>query len=521
MKTFRTFAFAAAFLFALAAAASAAQSYIDLLTDDITAEANDIFDNRLAVPSADKIKIGLYRFKDFTDKYQSDATTIRKLLFGKLSMSNRLRPISLDTFDGVYDSLYPYRTIDELTQEQLIQLGKHADVDYIFSAKITFQDNRPVLEMCVFNARKGILLFTPVFPFDRTAAPSVSPAQTKPAETKPAEPKPADTKPKTDANANKETPDKETSAPLETTPDKPVFFTGAIPKYSVVDFLPVNIDNDPKPEVVFLTTSSMDVIKLNGTKASSFWGSEYKKSFPRRGLAGTIFARQSGGKTTMFVSMNVFSGSIVYQWEGGNPVRKRNLDSFIADIDPVSGGALTSQYVKGKITFSGANTAIIDSLGDNGKKYPVKPPSDYLAGCIVEYQKAAPDLSTIAVVDESGRIKVIRGGAAKPLVETEPRAGGALDCWRGPVTGNTYMLSSTLNSSKDAVLILALKKKGKDYVIDKQWSSTLFDGAITKVRFYDMNGDGRPEVLGTLEKPAGSAPKFFYVVPRFPKEDMK
>lgn len=483
-----------------------AQSYLDATAEAVAAEVTELFTAKLEAPAGGKSSVALYQFKDLTGKFQPDAQLLRKLLFGKLTIGKRFKPAGMTSFDAAFAEAFPSKTLDDLEQEQLTRLWQKTGATYVLSAKIAMQDGRPALQVFVYDAEKGILLFTPVFPFD--AKPSAAP----PAQVE--KPKPDGTQ-KTPAVEKVSKP-----AVYDMTPGKFNFFTGALPKSPAIDFLPVNLDADPKPEVIFLTTDSMDIVKLSDNKASEYWKNQYKKSFPLRGLTGAIFSKAAGGKPALFVSMNVFSGSIVYLWENDNPVKKLNLDHFVAYLDPRSGAALMADYGKGRLSYNGGASFLAESpASESGGKFGYKLPDDYYSGCVAEWSNTGPELTMVATVDEGGSLKVYRGG--KAIADSGPRAGSTLDCWKSGATGNIYFVTSTNAGGKDAALLFVLRKKGAGYTLDKAWSSAQFEGALTRARFFDLDGDGRPEIMGMIAKSPGAAPKLFYVSPTYAKEDMQ
>lgn len=468
--------------------AGAADAYVNSLAADAVKSINDIFDNKITRSEQGKIPAGIYRIKDTTGKFGTESQALREALFAKLNANPRFKMISLDYLDGVFDSLFPLKTLDDLSPEQLMQIAKVADIDYMFSAKIAAQDSGTVLQLSVYNVRKGALLFTPSFPV-RAAGAGENTA-----------PQPA-----------------AQSLFHDIEPEKINFLSGPVPASPIVDFEPMNIDTDGENEIAFLATNQMAILKISPDGAKPFWNNNYRTSFPARGLAGTLIFRMSKNQPLLFVSMNSFQKTIVYAWEGGNLKKLKNLDNFIADIDPATGMRLMSLFGGGRITFSGQNTYLVPASGDMAQKIPLKLPVDYYAGCILEWSDAARDLSLIAVADDEGEVQVYKGDGTL-AAQSQPDKGSSLDCWKNPRTGSLFLLTTTSSSTKDSILMLKLEKKGKKYFLSSQWTSAPMAGNLSQVKFSDLDGDGLPEALGVLSKP-GEANKFFYVAPAFNKAE--
>lgn len=518
-------------LWAPLAPARAAESYLDLLSASMAGEINETFKNKILIETPAPITAGLYRFKDLTGRFAPEAPILRELLFGKLSANSRFVLMGLESMDATFDSLYPFRTLDELSQEQLQQLARAANIDYVFSAKIVSQDSRPVLQLFIYNARKGVLLFTPMFPVESATAPatSVKPAAPpdQPVETVP-DTRPADTAPRTAALPN--------MLPATGTPVIPSatgarafqnitsgefhYVTGLLPDSPIVDFEPMNLDDDTTPEIAFLNTDSMVIVNLDDTRATKFWSSEYRKSFPRRGLAGTLWFHRAGTKPLLFVSMNVFPRSIVYLWDAEKKSldKVQNADQFVAHLDSGTGKRLVSEYGKGVISFSGKATRLVAAGGPTEGNAGFAIPFDYFSGCLLRVSDTSNALTITALSDENGIIKIYQGDG-KILAETDAKYGGAVDCWRNPRTDSMYVLSATDKSVDDRLVMFRLTRTGSGkFEFVKQWVSGSVAGAITRAKFADLNGDRLPEVLA-VEETSGSQFRFFYTVPGWPEEE--
>ena len=491
----------------------AAESYLDALANEVVADLNDTFKNKIDVADDEQIAAAFYRFKDLTGKYTSDPGKLRQLLFGRLSLNKKYKLAGLDYTDGVYDSLYPYRALEELSQDQLKQLGKTANADYVFTGEFAIQDGVPVFQCYIYNVRKGVLLFTPVFPVKKPKAET--PPKEKPAD-KPAEKEKTKTSgDNQDKPADK--PEKKETSPFDNLKlEKIIYLTGAVPQTPIVDFEPMNIDNDPLPEIAFLTTDTMSIVKFKGAGVVDLWHKDYSKSFPRRGLAGTLFFRKSGQDLLLYVSLNAFTKTIVYLWDGKDLQKKQNLDQFVVDLMPANGARMVSSYGKGRISFSGGQTSLVTGA-DTSNKTAFVMADDYYAGCILEWAGGNPAQSTLAAVNENGIIKVFHG-EGKPQGVSQDGYGGALDCWRSAKSGILYILTTTTSNTQDRLVLFKADKKEKSFILTKVWASQPLDGAITKIKFHDLNADSKPEIIGLLEK-AGALTRLFSVAPVFAAED--
>ena len=264
----------------------------------------------------------------------------------------------------------------------------------------------------------------------------------------------------------------------------------------------------------------MTIVKLKGATATRFWSSDYRKEFPKRGLAGTLWFRRFGAKPLLFVSLNAFPRTIIYLWD---PEKKsldkvQNVDSFIVNIDDTTGKRLVSDFGKGVISFSGKSTRLVAAGGPAEGNAGLAIPFDYFAGCLLKVSDTTADLTLVALADEYGAIKIYQGDG-KIVAETENRYGSALDCWANPRTGSLYVLGATDKSADDRLVLFRVVRKGAGkYEISKQWASEPVKGAIPRAKFHDLNGDRLPEALG-LEEAADGSFRFFYTAPAWPVEE--
>lgn len=504
--------------------ARAAEAWLETLARSVAAEIESAFADKISVESKAPLTAGVYRFTDLSGKFGADAPLLRRQVFAALAKNKRFSLVGINELDEAFDALYPLRTLDQLTPEQLEQLARKAGADYIFSAKTVSQDNRLVLQVFIYNARKGALLLTPMLPVNRTAP---EPAPEKPAPKPPEKPAP-EVKPEPAPPEKPAAPAAAEPTPAATAtrlfqniePSKFTYVQGVLPDSPVVDFEPMNLDEDAAPEVAFLNTDSMVIVKLRDRQAEEFWSNPYRKSFARRGLAGTLWFRRSGGKALLFVSMNSFPRTIVYVWnEKEKSLDKlENADRFIAHIEESSGRRLVSDYGRGVISFSGKDTRLAAGANtqDTGAAFPL--PEDYYSGCILRASDTSNELTITALADETGTVKIYQG-AAKLIAETEANRGGSIDCWNNPRTGNMFVLASTEKNREDRLVLLRLAKKPSgQFELAKQWVSDPVPGAIPRAKFHDLDGDRLPEILGVEETPAGKF-KFFYTAPSWPQEE--
>jgi hypothetical protein len=520
---------AAAVCLAPALPARAAEAWLEGLSRSMAAEIDNTFANKISIEGKKPVSAGLYRFKDLSGRFETEAPVLRRLVHGALAKNGRFALVNLDAMDSAFDSLYPFRTLDELNQEQLQQYAQKAGVDYVFSAKIVTQDSRPVVQLFIYNVRKGVLLFTPMFPVNVTApAPDPPPVA-------PVVPAPATATATVTATATKPVPANPVSPATATAEIAPAtgaraFFNiqrgkfyyvqGVLPDSPIVDFEPVDLDPDPAPEIAFLNTDSMVIVKLQDATATEFWSNQYRKSFPRRGLAGTLWFRRSGNKPLLYVSMNTFPRSIVYLWSDENKTLDKldNVDRYIAHLDDASGKRLVSEYGKGVISFSGKQTRLVAAGGAMESDAAFPAPVDYYSSCILRASDTSNELTVTALVDEYGSIKVYQGNS-KLLADTENKFGSTLDCWNNPRTKSLYILGSTEKSQDDRIVIFRLVKKASgEYDIAKQWVSDAVSGAVTRAKFLDLDGDRLPEVLAVEESAEGKF-RFFYTAPAWPEEE--
>lgn len=516
---------AAALCLAPVRPARAAQAWLEGLSRSMAGEIDNTFANKIAVEGKAPVSAGLYRFTDLSGRFEPEAPALRRLVQAALAKNGRFALASLDAMDSAFDSLYPFRTLDELNQEQLQQFAQKAGVDYVFSAKIVSQDSRPVVQLFIYNVRKGVLLFTPMFPVNVTApvVPPVTPAAPAPAPATATVAAPA-TAPVTPAAPATGTADVApatgTRVFLNIQRGKFYYVQGVLPNSPIVDFEPVNLDPDPAPEIAFLNTDSMVIVKLKDTTATEFWTNQYRKSFPRRGLAGTLWFRRSGDKPLLYVSMNTFPRSIVYVWSDENKTLDKldNVDRYIAHLDDASGKRLVSEYGKGVISFSGKETRLVAAGGAMEGDAAFPAPVDYYSSCILRASDTSNELTVTALVDEYGSIKIYQGNT-KLLAETENKFGATLDCWYNPRTKSLYVLGATEKSRDDRIVMFRLVKKASgEYELAKQWVSDAVSGAVLRAKYLDLDGDRLPEVLAVEESADGKF-RFFYTAPAWPEEE--
>lgn len=466
--------------------------------------------------------VALDKFRALKSDYEQEAPLLRSELYNALMKNKRVRTGSLEYMDGIIDTLFPNRTLDSLTPDQLVDLGKRTNTDYILSGRIVTVNGEPVLQLFVYNLHDGLLEQTPAYPMaGASAALKTAPAVVKPVETTP----PAHT-PDPPATAEEETvvaaavdspkpaiADKKTEEPPATesaalfaslTPGEIVFLSGAVPQSPLVDFLPLNLNKDAYTEIAFLNTDSMSVIQVKeDNKAVEYWVRKFSKSFGRRGMAGRLTTLMVEGKPEIYVAMNPFSSTIVYDWDQEGLNKKTNLNNFVVDTDAAGNAKLVSNYGEGVITYQGQATYL--SSGSTDVPYPL--PGEFLAACILEWDKADPEHTIVAVVEQGGVVKAYRGGHDL-LAKTNDPKGDALDCRRA-ATGDLFVAVSSTSSDKDRATLLKLAKSNDKYFFEQKWVSQPLDGALLGLKFYDLNGSGTPELIGALETPGGKTRLFY------------
>ena len=295
--------------------------------------------------------------------------------------------------------------------------------------------------------------------------------------------------------------------------NKLFFINGAVPQMPVVDFTPMNLDSSPEPEFSFLGTDAMAVLRITDGKADEVWRKDYRKAFARRGLAGNINYLDVKGKPRIYVSMNTFKTTIVYKWENGELEKVSNTNNYIVDMNAGTGDHLASTFSEGVVTFGGRNTYLRSGSGDTEKKQFTMP-DDYYAGCLLKWSGKSASDASVAVITDQGLLKLYYGPNNLLAQTLEPK-GAALDCWHNPFNGVQYFITAdTVDSGQDQAVLLKLVKKGDKYFFREQWRSDILKGALTLMKFSDINGDKVPEVIGLMEKPGGGN-QLFYVSPGY------
>lgn len=286
------------------------------------------------------------------------------------------------------------------------------------------------------------------------------------------------------------------------------YFEGAVPDGQALDIAVFPLDAGGAPGVVVLTTGSMEIFKFaEGGRLESVWSGKFKNRYPRRGLAGRVMAGNIGGRTFIFVTINRFEKSFLYEWKAGRLEKVGYVAGLVVDVLMAPTIHMVSEYGKGVISFSGSKTRLVDTTKEPPREveFPLK--DDYYAGCVRKWSDVSPSLVEAAVVNEDGIVKVYQG-PDKVKAESDTRYGGAVAC--GPDTANGgWLFATTESGTNDAVALLEIA----DGKLTERWRTPGLGGAVTALASWDFDGDGKVEVTGALESRSGV--KLFRLLPEY------
>ncbi|MFH1538102.1 MAG: hypothetical protein ABIH66_04030 [bacterium] len=466
-----------AVIFACAAAVFGAESPQDIMAGVVADEVARYLDERVDVREAGGYSIVVHSFGDETGELATEAMLIKKLLYGKFSFDSRFVTIDQSKTKQAADMLLEGRPTEAASEETLKELGSELGSRYLVAGRLFRTGADTLLQVYLFDLWEGILLCTPIFDVPVAKAEKI------------------------------EVPEPEKLVPAFAPEGGLRFFEGEAPPSPVLGF-EVYRDDDGALAAAFLTTTSFEVYRILPENAlKSVWTGEYKKAFPRRGTAASLHIVSSASGQATIVSMNPFKYSFRYEWSGDKFEKARNIDGFV--VDALEGVELISKYGRGVVSFEGVSTflRVTDGTGEV-KKHALPLAVDYFGGCILEWDSTSLDLVRVAVVDETGVIRIY-GAGGKEIMATEEKYGGGLDCGRRGK--ERYLAATTVSPERDAVLLLSQEENG----IKEVWRSKTVDGAIYSQKFVDINGDGDPEIAGVLEEKGGRQ-RLFAVAPSYP-----
>jgi hypothetical protein len=474
----------------------AAESFMDAVTDTARKEIVSALTDRTGdLPNGGPVRLAIGSFDDETGTFSEDAATMRQLLFGNLSLDRRFDPTGLNEFDIEYAKVAGTRPPDKLTQAELKDLGSRTWSSYLFFARIRDDAGHPFVQGYLLSLRRGVLVSTPRIPISN----EIPKTERKP--------------------VIEESPDESTQKPAhETIETKPLSqenplspATGRI-EYPAGEFQPgavLDIAAAGSPLSLFvLTAKSLDVYSLNRDGVKQVWVGNFKKTYPTRGLSGRLMSGMESGSPVVVVSMNVFSKSFRYVWDG-KQFRKdtSKLDGVVAEWQPSMHLALLSEYVPNGVLFAAKGSYMLDSSGVAQKKLQPAIADDYNAACVMRGPDGKTNPIRLVTVDASGRLHMVEPDGEKS--HTEAIYGGDVNCWTSP-SGIPYVVTTTAGGKNDSIVLLAYSR-GK---FEERWRSKPIEGSIYHHTLADINRDGTPEIIGVLELKNGTR-RLFVAAPEY------
>lgn len=474
------------FLVAFAAAfglpgAFAAESPQDIMAGVVVDEIASFLDGRVDVHETGEFGIAIHTIGDETGALGTEAVLLKGLLYGKLLVSSRFSCVGGEEAERAAEEILGEGPVETAPRDALKELGGRLGARHLVSGRFFRSDENTYFQMYLFDLWEGILLYTPIFDVPELEAERI------------------------------EVPEPEKPDP-EFVPEGGLrFFEGEGPESPVLDF-GLFRDDTGALAAAFLTTTSFEVYRvMPDHRLKMIWEGEYKKVFPRRGTAASLHLSSQSGRQAAVVSMNPFTKSFRYTWDDDRFEKAGNIDGFIVDM--TEGVELVSKYGKGVVSFDGVGTTLrVTGATGEAEKKALPLPVDYFDGCILEWESASFDLARVAVVDETGVIRVYGMGGVE-MMKTGERYGGGLDC--GARGGERYLAASTTSAEQDAILLLSREEDG----LREVWRSRTVRGAIYSQKFFDINDDGRDEIAGVLEEEGGRQ-RLFAVAPVYIEEDV-
>lgn len=278
------------------------------------------------------------------------------------------------------------------------------------------------------------------------------------------------------------------------------YFEGEQPSGDIIAIDVISLDHIDSPGIVIMTTSAMEVFRFNKKgRLAREWKGDFVKSFTRRGTTAEVYAGTHKGRRMVFVSMNRFSKSFAYRWDMEERALEKagRVNSYMVDLLPMQSVYLMADYGEGIISRDGGSTHFVEAGSAEPEKTGFPVPEDYYSGCIMRWTRVSAELARIAVVTETGAVKVFQG-PSKLMARTEPRYGGQLVC--GPVTPSGGLLfTTTMSDTDDAVVLLSYSN---NEIVEK-WRTGPLGGAVVQLTGCDLDKNGETELLGVLETNTG------------------
>lgn len=489
-------------LFALIAApgAFAARSAQDIYADKVMAD----LVSYLKKDAGADVLVAVAPITDETGRQKTEAALLRQLLYGDFAVKSGFKCVDWDILEGVLATTASGKPTESLSPDALKKIGVETGADFMIGGRFYVDNQQNVFQAYLFKLSSGILVYTPIFDSrDQEEKPAEkTDKEEKPKEKEKEPEKPKEEKPK---EPDKETKPAQKTGGIAIPKGETVYFNGEKLERPILDF-DVFRDLDGSLSIAFLTTGSFDVFKLAAdNNLAAVWQGEYKKPFPKRGTAASLNVLPTPAGIGAVVAMNPFKYTFKYTWDDRKFKKTINLDDFVVDSrDKVE---IVSKYGKGVISFDGASTYFRINHGSEAVKIAIPLAHDYYDACLLSWEEAAPEVSRIATVDESGILRIV-GSGGKQALAAEGKFGGGLDCTGGKTA--KLVAASSASSDPDTVILMAFNGK----MVYEVWRSKPIKGAIIKQKFFDLDGDGDPEVFGVMADEAGKQ-RLFAVSPAY------
>jgi hypothetical protein len=298
------------------------------------------------------------------------------------------------------------------------------------------------------------------------------------------------------------------------TPGTVEYLTGMRSEFPVLALAAIPLKDDGTPGIAVLTSGALDLYFFSEPgRLSRVWTGKFQKTYPRRGVAGTMKVGSFGGKNLLFVSMNPFDRAFAYEWTGESLERAGRVSGFVTDALRTESVTVMSDYGAGVTSFNGLKTRLVDTSGKSPRtvNFPVSP--DYYSICARRWSDASANLTQLVAAGEDGIIRMYEG-PGNERARTEMRYGGAALCVKADESAPgaaQYIVATTESATEDAVALL----RAEAGLITEIWRAGPFNGAVVALASWDFDGDGRNEIIGALDTGAGF--RLFRVLPPYSK----
>jgi len=287
------------------------------------------------------------------------------------------------------------------------------------------------------------------------------------------------------------------------------YFKDGLSNSQVLDIYNIELDDKGAHGLIVLTSGSMEVLKLNPDYTTEvLWSGKFKTQYPVRGLSGRLSVGIHNDIKLIFVSMTPFDKSFAYEWKQGKMEKAGRVSGFVIDVFDNQMVHLVSDYGKGVVTFSGENTRIIDTSGDETRIIEFRIPEEYYSGCISEWSDISAELVEVSVVTEEGRLKYFKGSENQKYVSDEIY-GNQLEC--ADNNGEMYYFTTTNSKTDDTVVMI--ERNGD--IVKEVWRGQELGGTVLSITGVDFDSDGNIEIIGVLEKQGGAGTALFHIVPEY------